>query len=91
MNERMAINAPIQGSAADLIKKAMIDLDNYITSNNLKSKLLIQIHDELILLVPDSELELMKEQLPLIMSNVFDLGVPLTVSLDYGTDWYQLK
>jgi len=89
--ERTALNAPIQGSAADILKKAMIDLYQYIKNNNLKSKILLQVHDELILEVPNDELELMKQIVPKMMSEAIKLKVELKTSCDVGKNWYELK
>jgi len=88
--ERLALNAPIQGSAADILKKAMIDIDLYIQENNLKSKIILQVHDELIFEVPEEELELMKNEIPRLMTNAVKLLVDLPVSLAYGKTWYEV-
>ena len=88
--ERLALNAPIQGSAADILKKAMIDIDKYITENNLKSKILLQVHDELIFEVPSDELELMNNMIPKLMTNAVKLLVDLPVSLASGKSWYEV-
>lgn len=88
--ERLALNAPIQGSAADILKKAMIDLDKYIVRNNLKSKILLQVHDELIFEVPEEELELMNNIIPELMTNAVHLLVDLPVSLASGKSWYEV-
>ena len=87
--ERMAINSPIQGTAADIIKKAMIKLDNLIVEKNLQSKMILQVHDELIFEVPDSEIDIMKKLVPKTMEKVAKLKVPLKVDLAIGTDWSQ--
>ena len=89
--ERTAKNAPIQGSAADIIKKAMVDIDNVIEKKKLKSKLLIQVHDELIFNVPFDELEIMKKLVPEVMENTIKLLVPLKVDFDYGKNLYEMK
>lgn len=88
--KRTAMNAPIQGSAADIIKKAMVDLDNYLISNNLKSKIILQVHDELILEVPNQEIEVIKTALPKIMGNTVNLKVNLETHLNVGKSWYLL-
>ena len=85
--QRLAINAPIQGSAADIIKKAMIDLDKKLTQNNLKTKLILQIHDELILEAPQNELDQAKKLLKESMEQSFQLDVPLKVDLDVRNYW----
>ncbi|HHT04553.1 MAG TPA: DNA polymerase I, partial [Bacteroidales bacterium] len=89
--KRTSLNAPIQGTAADIIKLAMIDLHNYLKDNNKKSKLILQVHDELIVEVVKEELDEMKEVIPNIMEKAFNLGVRLKTSCDVGTNWYELK
>ena len=89
--ERMAINSPIQGTAADIIKLAMIKIDQEMTAKNLKSKMLLQVHDELIFEVEEDELNLMKELVREGMENVVDLRVPLKVDMGVGINWYDLK
>jgi len=86
--KRVAMNSPIQGTAADIIKKAMIDVDELLVSNNFKTKMILQIHDELIFEVPVDELMIV---IPLIvekMENAVKMEVPLKVDYDYGTNWY---
>jgi DNA polymerase-1 len=90
--ERAAINAPMQGTAADLIKLAMIAVQGWLTSEklngqSLKSKLIMQVHDELVLEVPENELELVKKQLPILMQNVANLDVPLLAEVGVGSNW----
>ncbi len=90
--ERAAINAPMQGTAADLIKLAMIAVANWLATEklsgeSLKSKLIMQVHDELVLEVPDSELELVKKTLPELMQNVAKLSVPLLAEVGVGSNW----
>ncbi len=89
--ERTALNAPIQGSAADILKKAMIDLYRYLKKHHKKSKILLQVHDELILDVVPEELEEMKEIVPKMMSQAVKLKVELETSCDVGKTWYDLK
>ncbi|SDB94690.1 DNA polymerase I [Pelagirhabdus alkalitolerans] len=89
--ERTAMNTPIQGSAADIIKKAMIDLDHYLKEHQFKARLLLQVHDELILEAPQEELEQLKEVVPEIMSNTVELSVPLDVDYAYGHTWFDAK
>lgn len=84
--ERQAINAPLQGSNADLIKKSMIDSFNFL-KESYQSKLLLQVHDELIFEVPTSEIEVMKREIKEIMESVETLKVPLTVGVGYGKTW----
>ena len=87
--ERAAINAPMQGTASDLIKRAMIDVSRWLVSDDLKSKLIMQVHDELVLEVPEAELDLVKEKLPQIMAKVDDgmLKVPLVAEVGVGMNW----
>ena len=89
--ERIALNTPIQGTSADIIKMAMIRIDNEITKRNLKSKMLLQIHDELVFDVVKSEQKELEELVTDIMKNIVKLKVPLEVSHDYGTDLYETK
>lgn len=88
--ERTALNAPIQGTAADIIKLAMIDLDNYLEENNKKTKILLQVHDELILEVPEDELEEMESKVPEIMNNAFKLKVDLKTNYLVGKTWFDV-
>ncbi len=85
--ERAAINAPMQGTAADLIKLAMIAVQNWLTSEKLNTKLIMQVHDELVLEVPDNELALVKVKLPELMQNVAKLDVPLLAEVGVGSNW----
>jgi DNA polymerase I len=85
--ERAAINAPMQGTAADLIKLAMIAVQGWLVSERLQSKLIMQVHDELVLEVPDSELDLVKSKLPELMQNVAKLDVPLLAEVGVGSNW----
>ena len=85
--ERAAINAPMQGTAADLIKLAMIAVDKWLRDEKLQSKLIMQVHDELVLEVPDNELELVKLTLPKLMQNVAKLSVPLLAEVGVGSNW----
>ena len=85
--ERAAINAPMQGTAADLIKLAMIKVQQWLETEKLQSKLIMQVHDELVLEVPDDELALVQERLPGLMCNIADLNVPLLVELGAGKNW----
>ena len=85
--ERAAINAPMQGTAADLIKLAMIAVDIWLKSEKLKTKLIMQVHDELVLEVPENELELVKVKLPELMQNVAKLDVPLLAEVGVGSNW----
>ena len=85
--ERAAINAPMQGTAADLIKKAMIAVEAWIEEQGLKTKLVLQVHDELVLEVPEEELAQVKEALPKLMQNVASLTVPLIAEVGSGDSW----
>ena len=86
--ERTAMNTPIQGSAADIIKKAMIDLDKRLRKEKLQARLLLQVHDELILEVPEEEIEQLSEIVTEVMENTVTLNVPLKVDCAYGKSWY---
>jgi DNA polymerase-1 len=85
--ERAAINSPMQGTAADLIKLAMIAVDQWLKEERLNTKLIMQVHDELVLEVPENELELVKQHLPLLMQNVVQLDVPLLAEMGIGDNW----
>jgi DNA polymerase-1 len=87
--ERNAVNAPIQGSAADIIKIAMINIHKKLISENYKSKMLLQVHDELVFDVHNSELEEIKEMIKYEMEHAFKLQVPLDVDLGAGKDWLE--
>lgn len=89
--KRAAMNAPVQGSAADLIKIAMIRMHEVLQEKHLKSKMILQIHDELIFLVPDDELEIMKKLVPSTMDAAMQLKVPLEASVNTGRTWYEAK
>lgn len=89
--ERTAMNTPIQGSAADIIKKAMIDMDEALKDKGLKTRLLLQVHDELIFEAPEEEIEILKELVPLVMENAVELSVPLKVDYSYGPTWFDAK
>jgi len=85
--ERAAINAPMQGTAADLIKLAMMAVQGWLNREKLQSKLIMQVHDELVLEVPDGELEMVKQTLPQLMQGVAKLDVPLLAEVGVGTNW----
>lgn len=89
--ERMALNTPIQGTAADILKKAMVEIYQEFEKRKLKSKMLIQVHDELVFNVLNDELEEVKEIVRDIMENTFKLSVPLKVDIEVGNDWYEAK
>ena len=90
-SERMAINMPIQGTAADVIKIAMININRELKSKNLLSKMIIQVHDELIFEVPKEEIFLMESMLRETMSTALNLKVPLLVDISYADNWGDLK
>ena len=89
MAERNAINAPIQGSAADIIKKAMIDVQSEIEKQNLKSKMLLQVHDELVFDMHKDEENLLKDLVKRNMENAVELDVPIIVDLGIGNNWLE--
>ena len=89
--KRAAMNAPIQGTAADLIKIAMIHIDEKMKQQKVKSKMILQVHDELIFDVPEEEIETMKEIIHDGMVNAMKLSVPLTAECAIGKDWYEAK
>ena len=89
--ERIAMNTPIQGSAADIIKLAMNKIYNELKNRNLKSKLIMQVHDELIIETNDNEIEIVKEIMKDSMENIIKLKVPLEVDLNIGKSWYEAK
>ena len=91
MGERIALNTPVQGTAADIIKLAMVEVYKKLKENNLKTKMIIQVHDELVFDVYTGELEKIKEIIPDIMDNIYKLKVPLKVSASYGKNWYEAK
>jgi DNA polymerase-1 len=88
MAERMALNAPIQGSAADIIKMAMLAVDRAIRDQGLKSRMLLQVHDELIFEVAPGEFEALRDLVSTEMANAARLGVPLEVSIGSGSSWW---
>lgn len=85
--ERMALNAPIQGSAADIIKVAMLNVAKELKAQSLNSRLLLQVHDELILEVAEGEEEILTKLVKREMGSAFDLSVPLDVNIGIGTSW----
>ena len=92
LGERLSMNTPIQGSAADIIKLAMIKVFNRLNSENLKSKIILQVHDELVLNVFKNELDkvsnIVKEEMELCYK---DMLVPLVVNISYGENWFEAK
>ncbi|SDN77514.1 DNA polymerase I [Halobacillus aidingensis] len=89
--ERTAMNTPIQGSAADIIKKAMIDLEERLQEEKMQAKVLLQVHDELIIEAPKEEVKQLEEVVSSVMENTVDLDVPLKVDSSYGDTWYDAK
>ncbi len=85
--ERAAINAPMQGTAADLIKLAMIAVQDWLDAERMMSRLIMQVHDELVLEVAEGELERVKQRLPELMCGVAQLTVPLKVDVGVGPNW----
>ncbi|WP_243291232.1 DNA polymerase I [Bacillus sp. FJAT-47783] len=89
--ERTAMNTPIQGSAADIIKVAMIHMAEELKARHLKTRLLLQVHDELIFEAPKEEIETLKKLVPEVMEQALQLKVPLKVDYSYGPSWYEAK
>ncbi|MBD0381318.1 DNA polymerase I [Paenibacillus sedimenti] len=89
--ERTAMNTPIQGTAADIIKLAMVQMAERLKQEQLKSRMLLQVHDELVFEVPEEELETMKRIVPEVMAGALKLDVPLRADVDYGLTWYDAK
>ncbi|BEV05931.1 DNA polymerase [Chryseobacterium gambrini] len=85
--KRLAMNSPVQGSAADIIKMAMVNCDKAITEKGLQSKIILQIHDELLFEVPENEVEIMEKLIKYEMENVVKLSIPLTIELGKGANW----
>jgi len=89
--ERIALNTPVQGTAADIIKIAMVNLYNEFNQNKLKSKILVQVHDELVVDCRKDEFEIVTRLMKEVMENVANLDVKLLVDVEYGDNWYQAK
>ena len=89
--ERVAMNSPIQGSAADIMKIAMIGVHKRLKEEQLKSRLVLQVHDELLLEAHESEVEKVKEILAHEMEHAVELSVPLDVDMQVGKSWYEAK
>ena len=89
--ERIALNTPIQGTSADIIKKAMVDIDKQFKKNKIKSKMIIQVHDELIFDCLNEEKDIVIQIVTDAMENALKLNVPLKISLSYGNNWYEAK
>lgn len=91
MGERMALNTPVQGSASDILKKAMVEINNIFEKENIKSKMLLQVHDELIFNVYNDEIDKVKDIVYNTMTKVFELKVPLDVDIELGNNWYEAR
>jgi DNA polymerase I len=89
--ERMAINMPVQGTAADIIKVAMVNLQREIDRRGLKSRLILQVHDDLLLEAPEGEVEQARNLLKEIMSGAMQLSVPLKVDVKVGRNWGEME
>lgn len=89
--ERTAMNTPIQGSAADVIKKAMIDLEEKLQEEKMEARVLLQVHDELIIEAPEAEIKKLETLVADVMENTVELDVPLKVDSSYGNTWYDAK
>ncbi len=89
MAERNAINAPIQGTAADIIKKAMINVQKWMQKEKLESTMILQVHDELVFDTRNSEIEILEEKIPYLMENAVDIGIKLKVETGLGKDWLE--
>ncbi|WP_256760326.1 DNA polymerase I [Cohnella sp. WQ 127256] len=89
--ERTAMNTPIQGTAADIIKLAMMRMNEALLERGLRSRMLLQVHDELVFEVPNEELELMKSLVPEVMKTALELDVPLLAEVSIGSNWYEAK
>jgi DNA polymerase-1 len=90
-NERAAINTPVQGSAADIIKLAMVKIHDRLREMNLQSRLILQVHDELVIEVLKSELDTVRSLVEDCMTNAISLSVPLKVDINVGESWYDAK
>lgn len=88
--ERIALNTPIQGTNADIIKKAMIEIHNFLKENNFQTKMILQVHDELVFDVYKDELEIIKTKVVEIMEKTYTLDVPLKVEVNVGENWYEV-
>ena len=89
--ERIALNTPIQGTAADILKKAMIEIYQELNKRNLKTKIIIQVHDELVFDMVEKEKDEVIKLVTDVMENTYKLEVPLKVDINYGNNWYEAK
>jgi DNA polymerase-1 len=87
----MAINMPVQGTSADIIKKAMVNLHHEMQQRKLKSKMLLQVHDELVFEVPEAEMAEMRQLVPEMMVNAIQLSIPLKVDVKTGRNWGEME
>jgi DNA polymerase-1 len=91
LGERLAVNTVIQGSAADLIKKAMVDIHRELLRGEYKTRMVLQVHDELLFEVPEKELEAVAPVIKAKMEGALDLDVPLTAALKAGPNWHDVE
>ena len=91
LGERIAVNSPIQGTAADIIKKAMVEISNKLLVTGYKTNMILQVHDELVFEVPEKELKEVAKLVKEIMENSFPLSIPLVVELKAGKNWGSMK
>ncbi len=91
MGERLAVNTPIQGSAADIIKLSMIEISKWMKARDVKSKMILQVHDELLFEVPQGEISFMQEKVASLMEGAVSLSVPLKVDCGVGANWWEAK
>ncbi|MDF2938216.1 MAG: polA2, partial [Paenibacillaceae bacterium] len=89
--ERTAMNTPIQGTAADIIKLAMVRMAERLVEEKLNSRMLLQVHDELVFEVPEEELPVMRKLVPEVMESALELNVPLKADVNEGENWYEAK
>ena len=89
--ERMAINMPVQGTSADIIKVAMITLSRRMKERKLESKMLLQVHDELVFEVPEKEVDTMRKLVPGVMASAVELSIPIKVDMKQGKNWGEMK
>lgn len=87
--ERNAVNAPIQGTAADIIKIAMINIHEYLRHENLKTRMILQVHDELLFDAPKEEVDIVTPKIVELMTNALPLSVPMEVGLGVGKNWLE--
>ena len=88
-DERNAINAPIQGTAAEMIKLAMVNIHHWLRASQLEAKMILQVHDELVFDVPQAEVAMLQAQVPLLMKEALPLTVPIEVEMGIGSNWLE--